>query len=577
MSQGDGKKRKLVPASKANSSVTTLLAHHDHDEDARRTTESDLLASLASLGSTMQNMEDYEQDVLKTAELEQTPRLSGQGGFPLSLMSLLAPSGHALSDVPHFQTLLTHVRNRLVQQPHHLTLLLQQQMLLNVLHTATQDAEAWGVRPSEEFRHEYLRKQRFKRSLSNVVETPGSMSLSSAHLKKPPPNLKSALKRTLHIPASEEDDDDDEGRPEQRLEEIKKMHQPQQQQPQKTVLFATSIAMKTSSSSRRRIGIQKRRVETDKEETEEELQQRKDHLKKLREMHEKRRERRRRKWMAQQKTTQPPKKQPAALGGRQGQEEESDEEEEEMTFVEMGGTDDSPGQANDRPTPDTPMVPLFQTICPLCQEQVEGLSQEALDEGLSRHMGECQTSQRRTRASRQSPRRAAASVVKSYKEDDTNHSMAEEEDSEEEDEAVVPALKEVVDDDDDENLGETGLSDENEDDDNDDDIPRAQRSDGLPPPTPLDDFEEEDYEDRVDEWIATGIDGMRVMKERDAAESPPGEEVYEGGLTIPAWVNDSLFPYQRTGLQWMWELHRQQAGGIIGGTFGNLISMQVCP
>jgi DNA excision repair protein ERCC-6 len=97
---------------------------------------------------------------------------------------------------------------------------------------------------------------------------------------------------------------------------------------------------------------------------------------------------------------------------------------------------------------------------------------------------------------------------------------------------------------------------------------RNQGSDKVLPPTTLDDFEEDDYEDRVDEWIAHGIDRMRVMKERDETEQPPGEEVYDGGLTIPAWVNDNLFPYQRTGLQWMWELHRQQAGGIIGGTCG---------
>ena len=80
----------------------------------------------------------------------------------------------------------------------------------------------------------------------------------------------------------------------------------------------------------------------------------------------------------------------------------------------------------------------------------------------------------------------------------------------------------------------------------------------------LDDWDELDYEDRVDDWIETGIDNMKEMKERDRFETPPGEAVYEGGLVIPAWINDRLFPYQRTGLQWMWELHRQEAGGIIG-------------
>jgi hypothetical protein len=80
----------------------------------------------------------------------------------------------------------------------------------------------------------------------------------------------------------------------------------------------------------------------------------------------------------------------------------------------------------------------------------------------------------------------------------------------------------------------------------------------------VDDLDEMEYEDRVDEWIATGIQSMRDMKERDHLETPPGEEVYDGGLVVPAWINDRLFSYQRTGLQWMWELHRQEAGGMIG-------------
>ena len=57
---------------------------------------------------------------------------------------------------------------------------------------------------------------------------------------------------------------------------------------------------------------------------------------------------------------------------------------------------------------------------------------------------------------------------------------------------------------------------------------------------------------------------MVMMEERDADEIAPGEVEYEGGLIVPAWTNDRLFPYQRTGLQWMWELHRQQSGGILG-------------
>ena len=93
--------------------------------------------------------------------------------------------------------------------------------------------------------------------------------------------------------------------------------------------------------------------------------------------------------------------------------------------------------------------------------------------------------------------------------------------------------------------------------------PRNQPSSKFRPP-PLDDWYEEDYEDRVDEWIDHGLEKMVMMEERDADEIAPGEVEYEGGLIVPAWTNDRLFPYQRTGLQWMWELHRQQSGGILG-------------
>ncbi len=44
-----------------------------------------------------------------------------------------------------------------------------------------------------------------------------------------------------------------------------------------------------------------------------------------------------------------------------------------------------------------------------------------------------------------------------------------------------------------------------------------------------------------------------------------GEEVlFSGGYRLPAQLYDNLFDYQKTGVRWMWELHRQNAGGIIG-------------
>ena len=42
----------------------------------------------------------------------------------------------------------------------------------------------------------------------------------------------------------------------------------------------------------------------------------------------------------------------------------------------------------------------------------------------------------------------------------------------------------------------------------------------------------------------------------------------EGGFRIPGDIYPSLFDYQKTGVQWLWELYSQQVGGIIGDEMG---------
>ena len=49
-------------------------------------------------------------------------------------------------------------------------------------------------------------------------------------------------------------------------------------------------------------------------------------------------------------------------------------------------------------------------------------------------------------------------------------------------------------------------------------------------------------------------------------ETPDTE--FEGGYKIPGDIYPSLFDYQKTGVQWLHELHTQQAGGIIGDEMG---------
>ena len=90
----------------------------------------------------------------------------------------------------------------------------------------------------------------------------------------------------------------------------------------------------------------------------------------------------------------------------------------------------------------------------------------------------------------------------------------------------------------------------------------------------IDDMDDFCYDDRVEDWMEYGISSMRTMEEK-LEEEPPGTEMYEGGLVIPSWMNNRLFGYQRTGLRWMWELHKQGAGGLVGDEMGLGKTVQV--
>ncbi|CAI7884901.1 unnamed protein product, partial [Closterium sp. NIES-53] len=51
--------------------------------------------------------------------------------------------------------------------------------------------------------------------------------------------------------------------------------------------------------------------------------------------------------------------------------------------------------------------------------------------------------------------------------------------------------------------------------------------------------------------------------------------ILEGGLRIPGSVYNKLFEYQRTGVKWLWELHCQEVGGILGDEMGLGKTVQV--
>ncbi|PKA61149.1 CHD3-type chromatin-remodeling factor PICKLE [Apostasia shenzhenica] len=74
----------------------------------------------------------------------------------------------------------------------------------------------------------------------------------------------------------------------------------------------------------------------------------------------------------------------------------------------------------------------------------------------------------------------------------------------------------------------------------------------------------------VSDANAIGCDYDEENQER--SDSANDEEIssvlLEGGLKVPNFIYTQLFDYQRVGVQWLWELHCQRAGGIIGDEMG---------
>ena len=97
----------------------------------------------------------------------------------------------------------------------------------------------------------------------------------------------------------------------------------------------------------------------------------------------------------------------------------------------------------------------------------------------------------------------------------------------------------------------------------------------------VDDGNEKIYQARLQEWISRRSTARQHAAAEDSADadSPEKEEwlkphptepamELENGLRVPGDISRFLFPYQRIGVQWLWELHQQSVGGIIGDEMG---------
>lgn len=84
----------------------------------------------------------------------------------------------------------------------------------------------------------------------------------------------------------------------------------------------------------------------------------------------------------------------------------------------------------------------------------------------------------------------------------------------------------------------------------------------------------DDYERLVDETSHRSTSASK--RRRGAGKIEEVEEVVlKGGLVIPASLFDRVFDYQKTGIQWLWELHSQQCGGILADEMGLGKTVQV--
>ncbi|KAL5990544.1 hypothetical protein ACLOJK_011446 [Asimina triloba] len=89
-------------------------------------------------------------------------------------------------------------------------------------------------------------------------------------------------------------------------------------------------------------------------------------------------------------------------------------------------------------------------------------------------------------------------------------------------------------------------------------------------------------EDNLFEGADVGEDSITSDNEeenegevQDTDFDEPAFVTLEGGLKIPETIFSQLFDYQKVGVQWLWELHCQRAGGIIGDEMGLGKTIQV--
>eukprot|EP00066_Takifugu_rubripes_P002330 XP_003964192.1 PREDICTED: DNA excision repair protein ERCC-6-like [Takifugu rubripes] len=90
-----------------------------------------------------------------------------------------------------------------------------------------------------------------------------------------------------------------------------------------------------------------------------------------------------------------------------------------------------------------------------------------------------------------------------------------------------------------------------------------------------DDGDVEYYKRRIRRWKRQRLREREEKRERGEELTDDSDEEFDEGFKVPGFLWKKLFKYQQTGVRWLWELHCQQAGGILGDEMGLGKTIQV--
>uniref|UniRef100_A0A8D2ZTL3 DNA excision repair protein ERCC-6 n=1 Tax=Scophthalmus maximus TaxID=52904 RepID=A0A8D2ZTL3_SCOMX len=90
-----------------------------------------------------------------------------------------------------------------------------------------------------------------------------------------------------------------------------------------------------------------------------------------------------------------------------------------------------------------------------------------------------------------------------------------------------------------------------------------------------DDGDVDYYRQRIRRWKRQRLREREEKRERGEELTDDSDAEFDEGFKVPGFLWKKLYKYQQTGVRWLWELHCQQAGGILGDEMGLGKTIQV--